>query len=200
LYPLAHLGISLTAARLGGYAGHLAQALTRPSENKSGLKEMSRRSAAWISKALDARFLLLGAVLPDIIDKPIGLLILKPSISAGHFFCHTALFALLLFVTAVICRGKTRKALFAVAIGVSFHLILDLSWNDPHTLFWPLLGVKFATGPAETVFDASRNAIRYFVNSPLYMWSELIGAILLAVTFGRLKKEGWRRFIKKGEL
>ncbi len=197
MYPLAHLGIALTATRLGGYAGYATAAVIRGQSNG---KKISDRAAAWISRSLDARFLLLGAVLPDIIDKPWGLLLMKPSIASGHFLCHTLLFAFILFAIAVISRGRTKKAMFALAIGTSFHLLLDYSWQDPHTLFWPLLGWQFDRGTSGSFMQASQDAVKWLVTSPDFVWGEIVGGLLLLVTFGRLNEEGWRRFIKSGQL
>lgn len=73
-----------------------------------------------------------GALLPDLIDKPLGLLVLSESIGSGRIFLHTLLFLLLLLIPG--------WALFAVAIGVASHQVLDLMWEEPKTWFYPFLG------------------------------------------------------------
>lgn len=46
--------------------------------------------------------ILVGSVLPDIIDKPLGGIILKDTIGNGRIYAHTLLFLLSLFVIGVI--------------------------------------------------------------------------------------------------
>jgi len=46
---------------------------------------------------IDARLLLIGSLLPDIIDKPVGTFLFRESLSNGRIFCHTL--AVLLFIT-----------------------------------------------------------------------------------------------------
>lgn len=197
MYPLGHLGISLTATRLLGYAGYAALAAAR----KPKIDNISARARAWISTSLDARFLLLGAVLPDLIDKPIGLLIIKPSIAAGHALFHTLLFAIILFAIAVAFRGTARKAIFALAVGVTWHLVLDYTWQDPKLLLWPLLGEQFERGPSETTLSgAVQDAVKWLVTSPDFILGEIAGGAMLLLTFIRLDKKAWRNFIRRGEL
>jgi hypothetical protein len=44
----------------------------------------------------DYRFVLVGSMLPDIIDKPLGQLVLRNLMSNGRIFSHTLLFLLLI--------------------------------------------------------------------------------------------------------
>lgn len=82
-----------------------------------------------------------GALLPDLIDKPLGLLVLSESIGSGRIFFHTLLFLLLLLIPGWALLSRHRApALFAVAIGVASHQVLDLMWEEPKTWFYPFLG------------------------------------------------------------
>ncbi len=94
---------------------------------------------------VDARFLLAGAILPDLLDKPIGLGFL----GSGRVFAHTLIFggALLTVVLITTGRGGTaRKRWMALTVGVMFHLLLDGMWTARETLLWPLFGWEFPTG------------------------------------------------------
>jgi len=92
-------------------------------------------TARLISKA-DLAFLALGSMLPDIIDKPLGLIAFG-SPSMGRTFAHTLLFLLLLAALSFYSRDIR---LFSLSWGVLVHLALDSMWNSPVTLLWPLLG------------------------------------------------------------
>jgi hypothetical protein len=103
-------------------------------------------------------WLLLGTLLPDVIDKPIyyGLVVLTGRrgaqlglFSSGRTFGHTLLFLLALFAAARLARSRP---LAAVAWGVATHLLLDnigdqlgdgTRPNALDALLFPLLGAHF---------------------------------------------------------
>jgi hypothetical protein len=78
----------------------------------------------------------LGSMLPDIIDKPLGLIVFGTP-AMGRTFAHTLLF-LILLGTAAYYRHSILLA--SLAGGVLVHLALDYMWASPQTLLWPLLG------------------------------------------------------------
>jgi membrane-bound metal-dependent hydrolase YbcI (DUF457 family) len=82
-----------------------------------------------------------GAVLPDLIDKPLGHLLLKATIDNGRLFTHSLLLCLLLFLIAglLIFRRK-GPLLMGIGVGVLSHQILDAMWTQPELWYYPLLG------------------------------------------------------------
>jgi membrane-bound metal-dependent hydrolase YbcI (DUF457 family) len=76
---------------------------------------------------------MLGALLPDIIDKPLGHLILPQN--NGRIFAHTILFALIVFTIGLLWQ----KAM-PLAYGVITHHLLDNMYLDPVSSLWPLMG------------------------------------------------------------
>lgn len=84
----------------------------------------------------DMAFLALGSMLPDIIDKPLGLLAFGTP-AAGRTICHTLLFVLVLATLAFYLKDLR---LASVSVGVLAHLTLDFMWQSPVILFWPLFG------------------------------------------------------------
>jgi hypothetical protein len=57
----------------------------------------SIKSAKNLQKIIDYRLVLIASILPDIIDKPLGGVILKESVGNGRIYAHTFLFLLFLF-------------------------------------------------------------------------------------------------------
>lgn len=96
--------------------------------------------------AMDLRFVILGSLLPDLIDKPIGTLLFVHRFRSGRIFSHTLLFSLVLMtmVMALTSRGTpARRAWLGVPIGSLVHLVLDGMWAQPETFWWPFLGWSF---------------------------------------------------------
>ncbi len=127
---------------------------------------------------MDLRFLVLGALLADLIDTPIGLVFYGQLGSVrlvGHGLIAAA--SVMGFVLWRTRRGRPRKRWMPLAIGMLLHLFLDAMWQDPETLWWPFLGWEFTpAGPP----DAAA-----FVRSVLTDWRvwalEAIGLIYLVV-------------------
>jgi membrane-bound metal-dependent hydrolase YbcI (DUF457 family) len=101
---------------------------------------------------VDLRFLVLGALLSDLIDKPVGLILFSDTFGTGRIYGHTMLFAVVLMLggVAFTSRGSlARRRAITVAVGVFFHLLLDGMWSLPETLLWPAFGTSFPPGPAD---------------------------------------------------
>ena len=126
MYLLAHTGIALGAA----YA-----------VDKSVRSPLLK---------VDYRFILLGALLPDLIDKPLGRVIFAQELGNGRIFAHTLLFLLLVtLVGIVVYRLKGQQWGLCLAFGVLMHFLLDSMCLDPVTLFWPFLSPQFPKSAAE---------------------------------------------------
>lgn len=98
---------------------------------------------------VDLRFLVCGALLPDLLDKPVGTVLFPVSIGTGRWIGHTLLFSSLLMAVVLLLtrRGRRRRAWMALTIGAMIHLILDAMWTTPEVLLWPFLGLEFPPGP-----------------------------------------------------
>jgi len=87
----------------------------------------------------------LGAILPDLVDKPLGLLI-SGTVGYGRIYSHTLAMWLVLIGMGVaywaFSRRTTRSPGLFIALGLGFllHQALDAMWLQPATWFWPLLG------------------------------------------------------------
>ena len=99
---------------------------------------------------MDLRFLILGAVISDLVDTPIGLGFYG-GVGAVRLVAHALVLAAAVMVVVLVAtrRGRVRKRWMALSVGILIHLMLDAMWADPETLWWPLLGWDFtAAGPA----------------------------------------------------
>lgn len=83
----------------------------------------------------------LGAVLPDLIDKPLGHIILAGTVSYGRIYFHgLTILSLIIIAGLIFYHYHHRIGLLAIAAGMASHQILDGMWRHPVEWFWPFLG------------------------------------------------------------
>jgi LexA-binding, inner membrane-associated putative hydrolase len=100
---------------------------------------------------IDPRYLAIGALLPDLIDKPLGMIVFASTISNGRMISHTLVFSITLFLIGSYLYNKRLDIrVITLATGSFFHLMEDQMWATPQTLFWPLLGWSF---PKDQIAD-----------------------------------------------
>jgi inner membrane protein len=117
----------------------LSSKTDRSYSKKTGLKALSG--------FLDIRLLIIGSMLPDILDKPLALL----PFGNGRSITHTALVILVILVAGLLLSANFRKTwLLAIAIGMVTHFVLDSMWLSPQTSLWPFDGLAFPT-PAQKI-------------------------------------------------
>ncbi|PKL70592.1 MAG: hypothetical protein CVV30_04370 [Methanomicrobiales archaeon HGW-Methanomicrobiales-1] len=110
-----------------------------------------------ISDLLDDRRWLIpctvGAVLPDLIDKPIGYLLFPTTIGYGRIYSHTLLVAMLVLACGlVIWKLKKDPGVMGVGVGILSHQILDQMWLQPPNWYYPLLGNFKGVGNSDYFF------------------------------------------------
>jgi hypothetical protein len=131
------------------------------------------------TKGLDLRFVIVGSLLPDIIDKPIGQYFFRDTFGDGRLYCHTLLFVLVIalagFLTSAIYE---RSYILLLAFGSLVHLILDFEWLDPRVLFWPLFGITFEKGHSPPFWEWLRGLVLEVFKVPWVAIPELVGAII----------------------
>jgi len=148
---------------------------------------------SWVGQ-VDYRLVILGSLLPDIIDKPIFLLVKGNSLS-GRDYAHGLLFSLVLLIIglSLIRFGKPR--ILTVSLSSMMHLVFDQIWNNPVTLFWPLLGPL----RGEEVADWLPGIFYGLLNSPGTYIPEIVGLIVLIIlTYRLVKMKDMTRFIREG--
>lgn len=153
-----------------------------------GTTKVMARAAGWRGKGLpvqlDYRLVLVGSMLPDIIDKPLGGVIL--SLGNGRIYAHSLVF---LLITLMIGFGvwfwKRKAGCLVLAGGTAMHHILDYMWQDPETYLWPLYGWDFPTGDAGDWLSLWIADLLV----PQVLIPEIIGLLVLVVfAFGLLQQ------------
>jgi len=148
---------------------------------------------------VDYRLLVIGSMLPDIIDKPIGNYIFRDTFQNGRNFAHTLLFlALLLALGFWRYRRAARTGVLVLAFGSLMHVLCDGMWKDSETLFWPAFGFDF---PKNDPIDFWHVMWEKLTHKPSAFVPELIGVALLApVGLVLLMNGRLVRFLKYGSL
>jgi len=209
----AHVGITLGAVTLLANMPGRRQSPEEATEEHGGSAAGRRASTlsagrpyaprvSWLhmlAKYLDIRFLLVGSLLPDIIDKPVGHVFYRDAFSTGRIFCHTLLFTVAIGVAGVyVYRRYHSRWLVGLAAGSFVHLVLDRMWENPQTLLWPLYGVAFRR---EDLTGWTSAMVRVLFTKPEVYISELVGLAVVVWFLWVL----WRRgtlsaFVRRGQV
>lgn len=157
---------------------------------------------SWINTLgsyIDIRLLLIGSLLPDIIDVPTGLLFFKETFGSGRIFCHTLLFFVFITVSGFyLYRVHGKTWLIAVSFGTLTHLLLDQMWHTPQTLLWPLHGLNFQ---GADISGGIEDHVHSLLIEPAYYIPELIGAAIVSwFTWVLLRSRKISVFVKSGRI
>jgi len=134
---------------------------------------------------------LLGAILPDLIDKPLGVALGLETRLWGHTF----LFLGAILVASFVPQGSSLRFL---GFGVATHLLLDSIWQQPDIVLYPIAGWWFPASSFEPGwwFDT-------LLRDPVVQAGEVSGLLLLAAfawTHGLRSWAAIRAFVGRGTL
>lgn len=159
------------------------------------------RVARAIRDHLDLRWLIVGSMLPDIIDKPLMFAFPDSVVGSGRTVAHSLLFIVALGIASLIAnRGAmtARAALLALAVASLGHLALDGMWQMPQTLLWPLRGWGF---PHIDVGPMVPHVMRVLTTKPQTYVPEAVGfAISLAFGLRLLLRHTAGSFLMTGKV
>ena len=193
---LGHTSITLGTAVV-------VEALRRPrapgSTDATGVPQRLHGALVSLSRRVDLRLLLVGSLLPDIIDKPLGLLLLPDVFGTGRIYCHALIFPVALATIGVIPYLKYKSnGLLVLAYGAVMHLVLDSMWLNQGTLFWPVTELSL---PAVASTGWLGNIFLSLLTNPAAYFPEIAGAILLLPVFLLVKRSGGvLHFLRTGTL
>lgn len=131
--------------------------------------------------SIDYRLVLLGSLLPDIIDKSVWLFV--TSLTGDTFlgsrnYAHTLLFNLVLFIGGLVLIRYRKSWLLIISLSSFMHLIFDRMWRSSVVLLWPLLGPL----PREGTVGWFSNRIQELFSNPGVYVPEII-ALVIALLF-----------------
>jgi len=155
---------------------------------------------AFRDERMDLRFLVLGAVVADLIDTPLGLIGYE-TLGAVRLGAHSLLVAssVMVVVVALTRRGRPRRRWMALAVGMLAHLVLDAMWANQETLLWPFLGWEFTpAGPAD-----AGGYLHDVVADPVMWAGELFGLAYLVWLWQRAglgSASAWAGFWSTGTI
>lgn len=176
MLPFAHTGITLGAAWLLKSGLTRGRVLSATRCDYTGQVNPSAPHRSGVS--MDYRLVMVGAMLPDLVDKPIGVFLFRDTFSNGRIFCHTLLFLIVISLAGLyLYRGRGGIWLLILSFGTFTHLILDQMWLDPGTLLWPIYGFTF---PKVDLSNWTLNMWHMLQTDPAIYVPELVGMIILA--------------------
>lgn len=135
--------------------------------------------------AFDYRVVVIGALLPDLLDAPFG----------GARLFHTVLGAVVVLTLVMLgTRGRRhlRRSLLALPIGMFAHLAADGMWARTDTFWWPILGRSLSGR-----LPALDHGVAVLV------LEEMIGAVLVAWCWQRFRltdRNVRTQFLRTGHL
>lgn len=150
---------------------------------------------------LDYRIVLIGALLPDIIDKPLVVLTANNPVGSAKSIAHSLFFVLFLLILGLISLLRYRKnGILLLALCSLIHQMLDGMWRYPKEFLWPIYGLrKIDSGKSVGTLAVSgaakiKNVHEYIsginliqlLSIPYFYVSEIIGGIIILCFFASL--------------
>jgi membrane-bound metal-dependent hydrolase YbcI (DUF457 family) len=155
----------------------------------AGVAWAARRKIAAAPVELDYRFAAFGALLPDLVDKPLKWFLFPDSLPDSHIYGHTLLFsASIILAGLLLARIAHTPWLLLVGLGSLTHPLVDPVLIYPETLFWPLLGTEFPVARA--------------IPGYIHIWLDVAIIVYVAVRWRRSPefRDRARRFVRTGAL
>ncbi len=199
MFLFGHIGITLGAAVIAAGILHRNKAPVSQPESPAVTDAGTDKSAktasrppflvSWIeslSRFMDIRLLVLGSLLPDIIDKPLSLL----GFGDGRSITHTLLVTMLLLIPGLYLYFRHHRTwLFAIAFGVVCHVLLDSMWESPQVFLWPSQGWAFPERWFSNYWDIWLTSL---LHDPGAFIPEVLGVVIVIGLFWWLM--GSRKF------
>ena len=192
MFVAGHVGITLGAARVVAWGFDAAR--NRFDRSARIYRKDGAGARLRLRDALDDRVIAFGSLLPDILDKPIALILAGDLVgNSGRNVGHTLIFALALIAAAGAAAFAFRRGwAISLALASAGHLALDRMWNHAQTLFWPFAGLAFPSKERVSVSEWTEStmlAIPDRMGDPL----ELLGLAVICWIAARVL---WSRGVK----
>ncbi|MCH7511728.1 MAG: metal-dependent hydrolase [Chloroflexi bacterium] len=186
MYPLGHVTFACGAVWLGARLldrvrrGETAQQPVAASAARATPREDATQRSS-IADAVDYRLVALGALLPDLIDKPIVWVLFPNPDAGGHHIGHSLFVGLALLLPGLYLlawRGKAGLALVGAAH--LSHVFSDSVTHVPRSLLWPFISLDI---PWNGILLRSSN-----IGAEVLAFAVLLFALRALRTQGHLKR------------
>lgn len=195
MFPIGHVGLAAGAAWLIeiGISKYGTNVQIQPELEYGAVNNTT------VGK-IDYRMVIIGSLLPDIVDKPLWFLSQGGLFPSGRSYAHTFLFSLILLVGGLILLKFRKSWLLTLSLSSFSHLILDKMWQVPATLWWPFAGELLRVTDTTGWFAGM---IQPLITRPdhytLALLGEALGFIfILILMFRVIRAKGVVSFIKTG--
>lgn len=122
-----------------------------------------------------------GAILPDLIDKPLGHIILAETLDWGRIYFHSLTFFLIFLIAGLLLwlYNEKRIGIFCVAVGIFLHQFGDFMYDSLQNWLWPLFG-DFASG--KTTYPELTGA-EWLIEITTWLTAIAIAAFVIAALY-----------------
>jgi len=120
--------------------------------------------AVFHDPSIDYRLLLLGSILPDLIDAPFG----------GAAVAHSVTFSAVVLVVvmlATIGRRPLRRRLLALPIGMFLHLVFDGAFANAKIFWWPFSGATLGEQQLPSVARGGLSVLFELAGLAMLAWA-----------------------------
>jgi len=144
--------------------------------------------AVWLifrDPAFDYRLVIVGALLPDVVDAAFG----------GAALLHSVLGSIVLLVLVMVVtigRRSLRRHLIALPIGTFLHLVFDGAFTTSQSFWWPLAGGSLAEHPLPVTSRGWWNLLLEAIGLVILVWAWR--------RFGLADSRRRRLFLREGRL
>lgn len=183
----------------------------------TGIIKLYEKAAHKPSASIDYRVVMIGSLLPDLIDKPLGMVFFRNTFHNSRLFAHTLLFSAVLFMIGLILLKRRQNGkLLLLSVCCLIHLALDAMWQYTAILFWPFIGMKIVNAaqlgwvkafllsrafPARPEGHWIAQDITFLLHDPFYMGAELLGFSVLTFLFLKcVRQKQLKTFFTYGKL
>jgi hypothetical protein len=156
-----------------------------------------------LQQNIDYRLVLIGSMLPDIIDKPLGHVLYPDTFNNnGRIIAHTLLFFILTLSYGLFrLYAYNKTGVLVLSLSSGWHLILDGMWYTHETLLWPMFGWSFPATEYTDIKEWLSEIGKAAHSEPVFYLTELAGfIILLLVSYTIFKNKRLTTFITKGRI
>jgi membrane-bound metal-dependent hydrolase YbcI (DUF457 family) len=124
----------------------------------------------------------LGSILPDVIDKPVGLFLLADSVGYGRIYFHSLTVCIIILAAGLLLLFRYRSGIIlALGIGVLSHQVLDAMWLEYGNWLWPFYGPFTGSSSTHRIIATILAMLTNPTELLLLLLAFMIGLVLMVI-------------------